>query len=223
MRGDLPRRPSPVTQVRRSEGIPAFWFPMPTRWEPRHTAGGGRGLHQGGKQKVHLLEKCRKLTNVFRVEIFLENKRVCALHIYRGLEGGNACEFHILNSNMWSWCSNVEPERSLGRSHRLGLILKDLPGLLLVAQLLDAFPLQVARLALLEQRVGPPVPPQELGGCARAQDLRETCTASNSFRPILQSHHLSCGRVFVLLLLLYSLNWDCYSNWSQLEFDPPPL
>lgn len=55
-------------------------------------------------------------------------------------------------------------------SHRLRLVLKDLPGLLLVAQLLDAFPLQVARLALLKQGVGSPVPPQELGGCAGAQD-----------------------------------------------------
>lgn len=55
-------------------------------------------------------------------------------------------------------------------SHRLGLVLKDLPGLLLVAQLLDAFPLQVARLALLKYGVGSPVPPQELGGCAGAQD-----------------------------------------------------
>lgn len=56
------------------------------------------------------------------------------------------------------------------RSYRLRLVLKDLPGFLLVAQLLNALPLQVALLALLKKRVGSPVPAQELGGCALAQD-----------------------------------------------------
>lgn len=57
-----------------------------------------------------------------------------------------------------------------GGSYRLRLILKDLPGLLLVAQLLDALSLKVAFLALLKQGVGSPVPDQELGGCVLAQN-----------------------------------------------------
>lgn len=60
-----------------------------------------------------------------------------------------------------------------GRSYRLGLILEDLPGFLLVAQLLDALPLQVALLALLKQWVCSPVSAQELGGWSLAQDCWE--------------------------------------------------
>lgn len=52
MRGDLHRRPSPVTQVRRSEGIPAYWLPMPTRWEPRHTAEGGEFFIRAGEWEI---------------------------------------------------------------------------------------------------------------------------------------------------------------------------
>lgn len=55
-------------------------------------------------------------------------------------------------------------------SYRLVLILKDLPGLLLVAQLLDTFSLQVALLALLKQGIGSPVADQELRGCTLAQN-----------------------------------------------------
>lgn len=55
-------------------------------------------------------------------------------------------------------------------SHRLRLVLKDLPGLLLVAHLLDALPLQVSCLGLLKHRVGSPVSPQELGGCVLVED-----------------------------------------------------
>lgn len=54
--------------------------------------------------------------------------------------------------------------------YRFGLVLKNLPGFLLVAQLLHTLPLQVAPLALLEQSVGSAVSAQELGGCAAAQD-----------------------------------------------------
>lgn len=115
--------------------------------------------------------------------------------------------------------------RWLRGSHRLWLVLKDLPGLLLVAQLLDAFPLQVARLALLKQGVGSPVPPQELGGCAGAEDWeKHTHTSSNSLGPSLQSHHLFRWHVFVFnkpehgcVLLIC----DYYSNWSQQETDYP--
>lgn len=79
------------------------------------------------------------------------------------------CEFLLLKSNvgLTRRCGSRHSPRG---SHRLWLVLKDLPGLLLVAQLLDAFPLQVARLALLKQGVGSPVPPQELGGRAGAHD-----------------------------------------------------
>lgn len=60
---------------------------------------------------------------------------------------------------------------STGRSsHRLWLILKDLSGLLLVAELLDTFSLQVALLALLKQGIGSPVADQELRGCALAHN-----------------------------------------------------
>lgn len=65
-------------------------------------------------------------------------------------------------------CSEIRGYRR--SSYRLWLVLEDLPGLLLVAHLFDALPLQVALLALLEQRVGPPVPAQKLGGCALAQN-----------------------------------------------------
>lgn len=64
--------------------------------------------------------------------------------------------------------------RSWASSYRLRLVLEDLSGLLLVAQLLDALPLQVALLVLFKQRVGSLVPAQELGGCGLAQDFRET-------------------------------------------------
>lgn len=76
---------------------------MPTRWEPRHTAEGGEFI-RAGEWEIKGLEEYMKLTDIFRVEIFLKNKQmVCALHIYRRLEGGEkVCEVHILKSNMWS-------------------------------------------------------------------------------------------------------------------------
>lgn len=50
-----------------------------------------------------------------------------------------------------------------GRSiYGLRLVFEDLPGLLLVAELLDALPLQVPLLALFKQRVGSPVTAEEL-------------------------------------------------------------
>lgn len=61
MRGDLPLRPSPVTQVRRSEGIPAFWFPMPTRWEPRHTVEEGEVLIRVGNKRCAVLRSAEHL------------------------------------------------------------------------------------------------------------------------------------------------------------------
>lgn len=60
--------------------------------------------------------------------------------------------------------------RGCSSSYRLRLVLEDLSGLLFVAQLLDALPLQVALLVLFKQRVGSLVPAQELGGCGLAQD-----------------------------------------------------
>lgn len=55
-------------------------------------------------------------------------------------------------------------------AHRLGVVLEHLPGLLLAAQLLDTFPLQVALLGLLEDLVGAALPgPQELSRLARPQ------------------------------------------------------
>lgn len=55
-------------------------------------------------------------------------------------------------------------------AHRLGVVLEHLPGLLLAAQLLDAFPLQVALLGLLEDLVCAALPgPQELRRLARPQ------------------------------------------------------
>lgn len=67
-------------------------------------------------------------------------------------------------------------------SYRLWLVLKDLPGLLFVAQLLNALSLQVTLLALLKQGVGSPVPPQELGGCAPTQVCEKTHTVHKTRR-----------------------------------------
>lgn len=94
---------------------------------------------------------------------------------------------------------NSELVRSEGccSSYRLWLVLKDLPGLLLVAQLLNALPLQVALFALLKQRVGSPVPAQELGGCALAQDLRET-------KKNLTHSNTVCKAIFILSVLLFA-------------------
>lgn len=71
----------------------------------------------------------------------------------------------------------TEPQRAILRarcsSYRLRLILKDLPGLLFVAQLLDTFSLQVALLGLLKQGIGSPVADQELRGRALAHNWQK--------------------------------------------------
>lgn len=85
--------------------------------------------------------------------------------------------FLILLSFIFCWFQNqtyhanaATSDLTLGSPYRLWVVLEDLPCLLLVAHLLDALSLQVALLALLEQRVGPPVPAQELGSCILVQD-----------------------------------------------------
>lgn len=55
-------------------------------------------------------------------------------------------------------------------SHRLLIVLKSFSGLLIGADLLTAFPLNVPKLNLLQQEVRPPQPPQHGVGCVCWQE-----------------------------------------------------